>query len=171
MGSKPSPPSPKIIMQKPTAPTVYRTIVPEESYQDAANYLARLNSQLADARAIQERQVGTSADIGMRQRGVEMQEAADIKSSMPGGPGADPGFMGVALNAQGGVNAAATAKMSPPGVDKYKDAREVAQIRLDAAKAAYKKAPGTDYSKENANQALPSWAKNQKDVFNPPEKK
>lgn len=158
-------------MQKPTAPTVYRTIVPEESYQDAASYLTRLNAQLADARSIQERQVGTAADIGMRQRGIEMQEAADIKSSMPGGPGADPGFMGVALNAQGGVDAAATAKMSPAGVDKYKDARDVAQLRLDTAKAAYGKAPGTDYSGENANQALPSWAKDQSDVFDPPKKK
>ena len=141
-------------MQKPTAPTVYRTIVPEESYQDAASYLTRLNAQLADARSIQERQVGTAADIGMRQRGIEMQEAADIKSSMPGGPGADPGFMGVALNAQGGVDAAATAKMSPAGVDKYKDARDVAQLRLDTAKAAYGKAPGTDYSGENAEPSV-----------------
>jgi len=170
MGSKPSPPSPKIIMQKPTAPTVYRTIVPEESYADAAGYLSRLNAQLADARSIQERQVGTAADVGMRQRAIEMQEAADIKSSMPGGPGSDPGFMGVALNAQGGVDAAATAQMTPVGVEKYKDARDVAQLRLDSAKAAYKKAPGTDYSKETEYEVLPSWAKNQKDVFNPPEK-
>lgn len=112
-GKKPDPPSPEIVMQKPTAPTLFRTVVPEESYQDVANYAGRLNQQLRSALQEQYRQAGTSAEIGARQRGIEMQEAADIASSMP--TGRDPGFMGVALDKDGGVDNAATAKMTGQG--------------------------------------------------------
>ena len=84
-GKKPDPPSPEIVMQKPTAPTLFRTVVPEESYQDVANYANRLNTQLRAALQEQYKQAGTSAEIGARQRGIEMQEAADISASMPKG--------------------------------------------------------------------------------------
>lgn len=172
-GKKPDPPSPEIVMQKPTAPTLFRTVVPEESYQDVASYANRLNTQLRAALQEQYKQTGTSADIGLRQRGIEMQEAADIAASLP--TGRDPGFMGVALNAQGGVDNAATAKMTgaggTQGSGQYAPAKEAADLRLADAKKAYAKAKSRlgekDYMPEENQQY--SWAKNQKDVFNPAE--
>jgi hypothetical protein len=172
-GKKPDPPSPEIVMQKPTAPTLFRTIVPEESYGDVANYASRLNAQLRAALQEQYKQTGTSAEIGARQRGIEMQEAADIAASLP--TGRDPGFMGVALNAQGGVDNAATAKMTgageTQGSGQYAPAKEAADLRLADAKKAYAKAKSRlgekDYMPEENQQY--SWAKDQSATFNPPE--
>lgn len=172
-GKKPDPPSPEIVMQKPTAPTLFRTVVPEESYQDVANYANRLNTQLRAALQEQYKQAGTSAEIGARQRGIEMQEAADIAASMP--TGRDPGFMGVALDEKGGVDNAATAKMTgtggTQGSGQYAPAKEAADLRLADAKKAYAKAKARigekDYLPET-NQKY-SWAKDQSATFNPPE--
>lgn len=174
-GKKPDPPSPEIVMQKPTAPTLFRTVVPEESYQDVANYANRLNTQLRAALQEQYKQAGTSAEIGAQQRGIEMQEAADIAASMP--TGRDPGFMGVALDAKGGVDNAATAKMTgtggTQGSGQYAPAKEAADLRLADAKKAYAKAKSRlgekDYMPEE-NQKY-SWAKDQSATFNPPEPK
>jgi hypothetical protein len=170
-GKKPDPPSPEIVMQKPTAPTLFRTVVPEESYQDVANYAGRLNQQLRAALQEQYKQTGTSAEIGARQRGIEMQEAADIAASMP--TGRDPGFMGVALDKDGGVDNAATAKMTgaggTQGSGQYSQAKEAADLRLADARKAYSKAKARigekDYLPET-NQRF-SWAKDQSSVFDP----
>jgi hypothetical protein len=170
-GKKPDPPSPEIVMQKPTAPTLFRTVVPEESYQDVANYAGRLNQQLRSALQEQYRQAGTSAEIGARQRGIEMQEAADIASSMP--TGRDPGFMGVALDKDGGVDNAATAKMTgaggTQGSGQYSQAKKAADLRLADAKKAYSKAKARIGEKDylpKTNQKF-SWAKDQSSVFDP----
>ena len=163
----------QIVMQEPTAPTLFRTVVPEKSYQDVANYASRLNQQLRSALQEQYRQAGTSAEIGARQRGIEMQEAADVASSMP--TGRDPGFMGVALDKDGGVDNAATAKMTgtggSQGSGQYSQAKEAADLRLASAREAYSKAKARigeqDYLPETNQQF--SWAKDQSSVFNPPE--
>ena len=56
-GSPPPPPPPTIVMPTPTAPRLYRTVVPKESYQDVAAFGKRLDEQilaLQKARKIEE---------------------------------------------------------------------------------------------------------------------
>ena len=62
MGSKPSPPpQPTIVMPTPTAPQMFRTLIPQESYQDVAAFGKRLDEQIFSLQKDRETEVGTSA--------------------------------------------------------------------------------------------------------------
>lgn len=84
MGSSPSPPSaPTTYIPTPAAPTLYQSVIPKESYQQAGDYLKRINEQLNAALTEQEKQVGTAAQQGARNAGLMAQQAASYAGSIP----------------------------------------------------------------------------------------
>ena len=83
-GSKPAP-APQVIMPAPTAPTTYRSMVPLESYQDLAESMKRTEEEIAKIQEQRYQEVGTPADIGARQKGLGVREAAAYLASIPSG--------------------------------------------------------------------------------------
>ena len=101
MGSRPAPPPPPtIVMPSQTAPTMYRTLIPQESYQDVRDYGRRLQEQIQDLEEAREQETGTAAERGARQAALRAQEAAAYQASLPG-QFRDPGLLAVNTNAEG----------------------------------------------------------------------
>lgn len=80
-GSPPSPPT--VVMPAPTAPTTYQSVVPLESYQQAADYLRRLTEKTEGLAQQRYQEVGTPAEIGARQAQRRVKEEAAYLSSIP----------------------------------------------------------------------------------------
>ena len=80
-GSKPTPPT--IIMPEESNPQAFQTIIPQKSYKDLAESMGRTEKEYN--RLVDQRYdtVGTAAEMGKRNRGVEMQERASYLSSLP----------------------------------------------------------------------------------------
>lgn len=129
----------KIVMPSNTAPTIYKDVVPLQSYQQAGEYLGRIKKQTQDILNQQYAQVGTPAEIGARKAGVESQAAASYLSSLP----------------TGDKYIQQTTGISEP----YKEARKAAESRLSEAQATYANA----LQKKNErppelDTSTPSWA-------------
>ena len=89
-GSKPTPPT--IIMPEESNPQAFQTIIPQKSYKDLAESMNRTEreyNRLVDQRYDT---VGTAAEMGKRNRGIEMQERASYLSSLPKGGSPDESF-------------------------------------------------------------------------------
>ena len=82
-GSKPS--APVTYMPTPTAPTLYNSVIPEEDFVAAADYLARMKADRDAIRKQRYQEVGTPGEIGARQAGIREQEAASYSASLPRG--------------------------------------------------------------------------------------
>lgn len=82
MGGSP-PSAPTVVMPAPTAPTLYQSVVPLESYQDVAEAMQRAEKETAKIQAQRYREVGTPAEIGARQSGRRATEAASYLASLP----------------------------------------------------------------------------------------
>jgi len=82
-GSRPSPPS--VIMPAPTAPTLYQSVTPLESYQDLAEQKKRIQTETAKLQEQRYQEVGTPAELGARQAGIRSREAAAYLASIPQG--------------------------------------------------------------------------------------
>ena len=82
-GSKPSPPT--IIMPAEENAQAYQTIIPQKSYKDLAEAMGRTEKEYN--RLVDQRYdtVGTAAEMGARNRCIEMQERASYLSSLPKG--------------------------------------------------------------------------------------
>lgn len=78
-----APSAPVTYIPTPTAPITYQSLIPQFSYQDAANYLKSTTDQLNKQLQVQYQQVGTPAELGARQAGTRMTEAASYLASMP----------------------------------------------------------------------------------------
>ena len=78
-----APSAPVTYIPTPTAPITYQSLIPQFSYQDAANYLKSTTDQLNKQLQVQYQQVGTPAELGARQAGTRMTEAASFLASMP----------------------------------------------------------------------------------------
>ena len=89
-GSKPTPPT--IIMPEESNPQAFQTIIPQKSYKDLAESMGRTEKEYN--RLVDQRYdtVGTAAEMGARNRGIEMQERASYLSSLPRGGSPDEGF-------------------------------------------------------------------------------
>ena len=89
-GSKPTPPT--IIMPEESNPQAFQTIIPQKSYKDLAESMGRTEKEYN--RLLDQRYdtVGTAAEMGARNRGIEMQERASYLSSLPRGGSPDEGF-------------------------------------------------------------------------------
>ena len=86
-GSKPTPPT--IIMPEESNPQAFQTIIPQKSYKDLAESMGRTEKEYN--RLVDQRYdtVGTAAEMGKRNRGIEMQERASYLSSLPRGGSPD----------------------------------------------------------------------------------
>ena len=89
-GSKPSPPT--IIMPEESNPQAFQTIIPQKSYKDLAEQMRRTEKEINRITAQRYDEVGTPAEIGAKQRAIEMQEAASYASSLPRGGSPDERF-------------------------------------------------------------------------------
>ena len=89
-GSRPSPPT--IIMPEESNPQAFQTIVPQKSYKDLAESMGRTEKEYN--RLVDQRYdtVGTAAEMGARDKGIQMQEAASYLSSLPAGGSPDTSF-------------------------------------------------------------------------------
>lgn len=82
MGSSPS--APTVVMPSQTAPTMYQSVTPLESYKDVAEAMSRAKRELANVQEQRYQETGTPAEIGARQAGIRAQEAANYLASIPG---------------------------------------------------------------------------------------
>ena len=89
-GSRPTPPT--IIMPEESNPQAFQTIIPQKSYKDLAESMRRTEKEINRITAQRYDEVGTPAEIGAKQRAIEMQEAASYLSSLPRGGSPDERF-------------------------------------------------------------------------------
>lgn len=137
-GSPPSPPT--VVMPAPTAPTTYRSVVPLESYEQAADYLKRLTEKTQDIEERTFQQVGTPAEIGARQAQRRVQEQAAYLASVPSGD--------KYLEETTGIK------------DKFEPVREAARLGTVSATEAYLKAlEQVDEKPKKLTYEKPEWAK------------
>ena len=78
-----APSAPVTYIPTPTVPITYQSLIPQFSYQDAANYLENTTNQLNKQLQTQYQQVGTPAEIGARAAGTRLSENAAYLASMP----------------------------------------------------------------------------------------
>ena len=139
MGSSP-PSAPVTVMPAPTAPTIYKSVVPLESYQQTADYLKRIQEQTNIAQQVLDIQSGTPGQVGARKAATEMQAAATYAAFLP----------------KGDKYLQETTGVSQP----YAAAQQVADQRLSDAQAAYAEALkniNTPRQKIDTS-GTPSWA-------------
>jgi len=182
-GSKPTPPT--IIMPEESNPQAFQTIIPQKSYKDLAESMRRTEKEINRVTAQRYDEVGTPAEIGAQQRGIEMQEAASYLSSLPRGGSPDTGFKETPRPFPIKSNRRATFDTVPgsmtgfggtrPGTGtktgfRYDPARDAAQKRYSESKKAYdaalKRAKTTprSFMPETKN---PGFAQNPDDLYLP----
>ena len=137
-GSRPSPPT--VVMPTPTAPTLYQSVTPLESYQDLAGQLRRIQEQTDKIQQQRFIEVGTPEEIGARQRGIEAREAASYLASLPKGD--------------------TTLEQTTGLKDPYKPIRETVEGQLTDAQKAYAEAMQKVGRKTDTTAVTetPSWA-------------
>ena len=165
-GSPPPPPAPTIVMPTPTAPRLYRTIVPQESYQDVVDFGKRLDEQILALQKDRETEVGTSAELAERMRGRELQERASYLASLPG-QFKDPGIMDVGRDSEGRPTSKGSSMMNmQQGSD---EAKKAALTNVDQAKKALQKATSQRDQKSaslvDPSKFDPEYAKRNNDIF------
>jgi len=171
---------PNIVIPPAETPRAFQTIIPQKSYKDLAESMQRTEREIIRAEDNRQDMTGTAQELGAKQRGVEMQEAASYASSLPKGS-ADTSFRGtprefeVTSNTGGTFDTAAGQKS---GQSKAKAqvmpaktlAREAAETRYGDAKdyylAAVKKAKATPKSYMEPTKD-PGFAQNPSDLYLP----
>lgn len=137
-GSRPSPPT--VTMPAPTAPTLYQSVVPLESYQDLAEQRGRILRETGKLQEQRYQEVGTPAQIGARAAGRDVQSAASYLSSLPGGDR----YLAQTTGLTG----------------QFEPAKGAAQENLSEAQKAYAEALKKSGQKpEEIGAETPSWAK------------
>lgn len=131
--------APKTVMPAPTAPTVYQSVVPLQSYQQTGDFLNRLKQQTQDIQEQMYAQSGTPAQLGVRQAATRQQAAGTYLSSLPTGD--------KYTRANSGVE------------DQFAPARDVAKQNLSQAQQDYAEALlKKDEKPKPLDQSTPSWA-------------
>ena len=82
-----------IIIPEGEKPKAFQTVIPQKSYKDLAESMGRTETEYNRLLDTRYDMTGTGAQIGAKQRGIEMQEAASYASSLPKGS-ADQSFRG-----------------------------------------------------------------------------
>ena len=82
-GSRPS--APVTVMPAPTAPTFYQSLIPQESFEDTAAYLKRIQEETGKIQKQRYQEVGTPAELGVRMAGRRLQETSSYGASLPKG--------------------------------------------------------------------------------------
>ena len=168
----------QIVIPEGEAPRAFQTVIPQKSYKDLAESMNRTEKEYN--RVLDQRydMVGTGADIGAKQRGIEMQEAASYASSLPAASSPDTSFKATPrpFNITSKGNTFQTAEGQSPTATPAAPtpakslAKQAAELRHKDAKdyylAAVQKAKDTprSYMPETVN---PGFAQNKSDIYLP----
>ena len=85
---------PNIVIPPAETPRAFQTIIPQKSYKDLAESMNRTEGEYNRLLDTRYDMTGTGAQIGAKQRGIEMQEAASYASSLPKSESPDTSFRG-----------------------------------------------------------------------------
>jgi len=169
-----------IIIPEGEKPKAFQTVIPQKSYKDLAESMGRTETEYNRLLDTRYDMTGTGAQVGAKQRGIEMQEAASYASSLPKADSPDTSFRGTPREfditskgntfetkaGQSPTTGGATAQVMP----KKTLAREAAETRYGDAKdyylAAVKKAKETprSYMKPTKD---PGFAQNDPSIYLP----
>ena len=166
-----------LIIPESEKPKAFQTVIPQKSYKDLAESMGRTETEYNRLLDTRYDMTGTGAQIGAKQRGIEMQEAASYASSLPKGS-ADQSFRGTprefnikskgnTFETAAGQSPKATSTAATPAKSL---AREAAETRYKDAKDYYleavKKAKSTprSYMKPTKD---PGFAQNSADIYLP----
>ena len=83
-----------IIIPEGEKPKAFQTVIPQKSYKDLAESMGRTETEYNRLLDTRYDMTGTGAQIGAKQRGIEMQEAASYASSLPKSESPDTSFRG-----------------------------------------------------------------------------
>ena len=72
---------PNIVIPPQKTPKAFQTIIPQKSYKDLAESIGRTEDEIIRLEGNRQDMVGTAQELGAKQRGIEMQEAASYASS------------------------------------------------------------------------------------------
>ena len=172
---------PNIVIPPAETPRAFQTIIPRKSYKDLAESMGRTEQEIIRAEGNRQDMTGTAQQIGAKQRGIEMQEAASYASSLPAAASPDTSFRGtprefeVTSNTGGTFDTAAGQKsgssQAKAQVTPSKTlAREAAETRYGDAKDYYleavKKAKATPKSYMEPTKD-PGFSQNPSDIYLP----
>ena len=83
-----------LIIPEGEKPKAFQTVIPQKSYKDLAESMGRTETEYNRLLDTRYDMTGTGAQIGAKQRGIEMQEAASYASSLPKSESPDTSFRG-----------------------------------------------------------------------------
>ena len=83
-----------IIIPEGEKPKAFQTVIPQKSYKDLAESMGRTETEYNRLLDTRYDMTGTGAQLGAKQRGIEMQEAASYASSLPAASSPDTSFRG-----------------------------------------------------------------------------
>ena len=72
---------PNIVIPPAETPRAFQTVIPQKSYKDLAESMNRTEGEYNRLLDTRYDMTGTGAELGAKQRGIEMQEAASYASS------------------------------------------------------------------------------------------
>ena len=172
---------PNIVIPPAETPRAFQTIIPQKSYKDLAESMGRTEQEIIRAEGNRQDMTGTAQELGAKQRGIEMQEAASYASSLPAAASPDTSFRGtprefeVTSNTGGTFDTAAGQKSGSPQakaqvIPAKSLAKQAAETRYGDAKDYYleavKKAKATPKSYMEPTKD-PGFAQNSSDIYLP----
>ena len=167
-----------IIIPEGEKPKAFQTVVPQKSYKDLAESMGRTETEYNRLLDTRYDMTGTGAQLGAKQRGIEMQEAASYASSLPASASPDTSFRGTPrefdIKSKGNTfetTAGQSPKATPTAAAPTKTlAREAAETRQKDAKdyylAAVQRAKDTPRSYMQPTQD-PGFAQNDPSIYLP----
>ena len=167
-----------IIIPEGEKPKAFQTVIPQKSYKDLAESMGRTETEYNRLLDTRYDMTGTGAQLGAKQRGIEMQEAASYASSLPKADSPDTSFRGTPrefdITSRGSsydIKQGQSPKATPTEKTPAKSlARQAAETRYGDAKdyylAAVKKAKETprSYMKPTKD---PGFAQNDPSIYLP----
>ena len=167
-----------LIIPEGEKPKAFQTVIPQKSYKDLAESMGRTETEYNRLLDTRYDMTGTGAQLGAKQRGIEMQEAASYASSLPKADSPDTSFRGTPrefdITSRGSsydIKQGQSPKATPTGRTPAKSlARQAAETRYGDAKdyylAAGKKAKETprSYMKPTKD---PGFAQNDPSIYLP----
>ena len=167
-----------LIIPEGEKPKAFQTVIPQKSYKDLAESMGRTETEYNRLLDTRYDMTGTGAQLGAKQRGIEMQEAASYASSLPASTSPDTSFRGTPrefdIKSKGNTfetKAGQSRKATPTAATPAKSlAKQAAETRYGDAKDYYleavKKAKSTprSYMKPTKD---PGFAQNDPSIYLP----
>ena len=171
---------PNIVIPPAETPRAFQTVIPQKSYKDLAESMNRTEGEYNRLLDTRYDMTGTAAELGAKQRGIEMQEAASYASSLPAASSPDTSFRGTPrefdIKSKGNTfetAAGQSPKATPTATTPAKSlAKQAAETRYGDAKdyylAAVEKAKKTPRSYMEPTKD-PGFAQNDPSIYLPKE--